>query len=129
MNSLRIEKQELARMRDNVCRKINALELCWYCDRICECEQSFINESFPVWLCGKCSPEVSYRLEKLTGVPVAILPLTTQDFDRRVRTAVEIESSKRQMRTSRCLCCNSMIEKKRLSDKWICGQCGWEQSA
>jgi len=64
---------ELNRMRKNIRRIINALELCWSCQKICECEQWLVNEAVPVWLCIECWSEVSYRLEKQSGVPVSVL--------------------------------------------------------
>jgi len=65
---------ELKQMRENICRSVNSLELCWGCDRICECERWLINESLPVWLCHECLVEVSCNLEKRSGVPVSLIP-------------------------------------------------------
>jgi hypothetical protein len=55
MNYVQIEPKELKVMRDKVSRTINALELCWGCQRVCECKQWFINGSAR-WLCGECLP-------------------------------------------------------------------------
>ncbi len=67
------DSQELKHMRETVSRIVNSLELCWGCDRICECEQWVANETVPVWLCIECFPEVTYRLET-NGVVVSAVP-------------------------------------------------------
>ena len=74
MDSSIAEARELKCMRDTVTRIVNSLELCWGCDRICECEQWVANETVPVWLCIECLSEVAYRLEKTSGVPVSLSP-------------------------------------------------------
>ena len=66
------EFRELKEMRENIRQKINSLELCWSCQKICECEQWLVNESVPVWLCGQCVSEVSYRLTEETGMPLSL---------------------------------------------------------
>jgi len=66
--------REFHRMKQNVSRCVNSLELCWSCERICECEQWLANEAVPVWLCMECLSEVSYRLAKQTAAPLALLP-------------------------------------------------------
>lgn len=66
---------ELKQLRDNICRTVNSLELCWGCERICECEQWLVNEAVPVWLCIHCLSEVSFRLQKQLGVTVSPLPV------------------------------------------------------
>jgi hypothetical protein len=73
MDRAAIDTKEWKEMRDTVSRTVNALELCWGCDRVCECEQWVANESVPVWLCIECLSEVAYRLEKASGgVPVTV---------------------------------------------------------
>lgn len=72
MDTTLTEAQELRHMREVVSRTVNALELCWGCDRVRECEQWVANESVPVWLCIECLSEVAYRLEKSSGVPVTL---------------------------------------------------------
>jgi len=67
-----MEARELKGMRDSVNRNVNSLELCWGCDRICECEHWVANDTLRVWLCMDCSAEVAYRLEKRSGVPVLL---------------------------------------------------------
>ena len=56
--------EELREMRSNILRSINSLELCWRCQRICECDQWLVNEVALVWICRECRPKISYRLEK-----------------------------------------------------------------
>jgi hypothetical protein len=63
---------ELRRMRDSVRRSVNSLELCWSCQRICECEQWLANESVPLWLCTECVFEAWHRLENLSMSPVSL---------------------------------------------------------
>ena len=58
-------------MRNHVSRTVNSLELCWGCERICECEEWLINEAVPVWVCIDCLAKVSFKLEKLSGVPIS----------------------------------------------------------
>lgn len=48
------EFQELVRIKENVRRNANALELCWYCQRISECQEAGWHYGAPVWLCGEC---------------------------------------------------------------------------
>ena len=74
MENAILEPAELKRMRDQVSRTVNALELCWGCDRISECEPWLVNQAAPVWLCIECLCEVSYRLEKQTRNPLFLLP-------------------------------------------------------
>ena len=74
METTVMETEELRHMRETVSRTVNSLELCWGCDRICECEQWVANESVPVWLCIECLSEVAYRLETSSGIPVSLSP-------------------------------------------------------
>ena len=50
--------QELTQMRENI-RRMRSLELCWGCERICECEEGIVDDAAPVWLCGECQRRVS----------------------------------------------------------------------
>lgn len=45
---------ELHEMRENIRRSVKALEVCWSCQRVSECEQAVVDDAAPVWLCGKC---------------------------------------------------------------------------
>ncbi len=61
-------------MQENIQREIEALELCWVCDKICACQQWLINDAVPVWLCKGCLGEAAYRLEERSGVPLSLSP-------------------------------------------------------
>lgn len=46
---------ELGEMKANVRRSLQSLELCWGCERICECERGRVDADVePVWLCCEC---------------------------------------------------------------------------
>lgn len=49
-----IEFDELLEMRENIRRSVGALELCWSCQRVSECEQAVVDDAAPVWLCRGC---------------------------------------------------------------------------
>jgi hypothetical protein len=49
---------ELKHMREHIHQSVNALEVCWACERICECEQWLINQAVPVWLCLECVTQI-----------------------------------------------------------------------
>jgi hypothetical protein len=49
-----IELDELHEMRENIRRSLAALELCWSCQRVSECEQGLVDDAAPVWLCRDC---------------------------------------------------------------------------
>ncbi len=53
MENVQIERAELKQMQDNVSRIINALELCWACQRICVCKQWCLNRAVH-WMCSEC---------------------------------------------------------------------------
>jgi hypothetical protein len=69
------ECQELRELKEHIAENVNSLELCSNCERISECQQLLVNEAVPVWLCSHCQVEFCYRLEKLSGVPVSLLPI------------------------------------------------------
>lgn len=69
---------DLRQMQENIQREIEALELCWGCEKICACQQWLINDAVPVWLCEGCLGEVSYRLEERSGVPLSFSPAVTE---------------------------------------------------
>ena len=49
------EVEQLSHMRDNIRRSVDALELCWSCERISECEPATVDDGPPVWLCSECA--------------------------------------------------------------------------
>jgi hypothetical protein len=46
------------RMRDNVRRAVSALEVCWRCQRVSECQKYVLGNLVLVWLCGECLGEM-----------------------------------------------------------------------
>jgi len=62
-NSL-AEIEELMQMRGNIRRSVQALELCWSCQRVSECLPSFVDDGAAVWLCGQCLNQVQSRWRK-----------------------------------------------------------------
>jgi len=50
---------ELKEMKVNIRRSVNALEMCWNCERICECERGILDDAAPVWLCTWCRSKFS----------------------------------------------------------------------
>ena len=54
MYASRTELDELHEMRANIRRGVDALELCWSCQRIAACEQTVVDDAAPVWLCRDC---------------------------------------------------------------------------
>ncbi len=53
------ELKEFKEMTENIRRSVNALELCWSCQRISECEQALLDDAAPVWLCTTCRESFS----------------------------------------------------------------------
>ena len=58
MSTSATEMQELRQMRDNIRRSVQALELCWSCQSICDGEAVIIGDGPPVSLCSACSEQV-----------------------------------------------------------------------
>lgn len=124
------EFRELISIRENVHRSVESLELCWFCERICNCEQWLLNEAVPVWLCGECVGEVSCRLEERTGVPLRMErnhqgqapDCHSQSGASRI---ISLETARKQVWTRACPRCKAPIEKQRPSDVWECPRCGW----
>ena len=55
------EFQELTEMRENIRRTLEALELCWSCERVSECEPVVVDDGPPVWLCSQCAAKAQSR--------------------------------------------------------------------
>ena len=55
------ETEELSQMRDNIRRSVDALELCWSCQRVSECEPATVDDGPPVWLCSGCATKSRLR--------------------------------------------------------------------
>ncbi|MBI4464413.1 MAG: hypothetical protein HY647_06885 [Acidobacteria bacterium] len=62
-----VETQELTEMRENIRRSVEALELCWSCQYISECRQSYIDDGSAVWLCPKCFDQTQARQQSAPG--------------------------------------------------------------
>ena len=45
-------------MRENVRRAVSALEVCWRCQRVSECQKYILGNLVLVWLCGECLGEM-----------------------------------------------------------------------
>jgi hypothetical protein len=67
------DRKELKTLRENVSRIVQSLELCWGCERICQCEQWIVKQEVALWLCKDCLSSVSRRLEKQAGDPVSLV--------------------------------------------------------
>jgi hypothetical protein len=50
--------KELNEMQENVRRAVNALELCWRCQRVSECQKYVLGNMVLVWLCAGCLVEL-----------------------------------------------------------------------
>lgn len=55
------ELQELDAMRRNVRQSVDALELCWSCQRISDCDIAVVDDAAPVWLCQDCQAKLLSR--------------------------------------------------------------------
>ena len=66
------ETEQLSQMRDNIRRSVDALELCWSCQRVSECEQRIVDDSAPVWLCRQC--QSTLRVSGETGIGGLLWP-------------------------------------------------------
>ncbi len=58
------EFEELTQMRENIRRSVDALELCWSCQRVSECEPVVVDDAIPVWMCADCAT----RTRRLQGI-------------------------------------------------------------
>ena len=50
--------KELAQMQENVRRAVHALELCWRCQWVSECQRYVLGNTVLVWLCPRCLVEL-----------------------------------------------------------------------
>lgn len=49
-----IPVEDWAQMRENVRRAIHALEVCWRCQRVSECQKYVLGNMVLAWLCPRC---------------------------------------------------------------------------
>ena len=121
------QNQELKEMQDHVRRVVNSLELCWHCERICECERWAVNQAIAVWLCAECLSETLQGLAQPSEFRVSVrtaLPKLLSDLNNSGRLPVEVE--RKQVWTKVCPRCKAVMEKKRSEDSWSCARCGWQ---
>ncbi|OFV96310.1 MAG: hypothetical protein A3H28_07770 [Acidobacteria bacterium RIFCSPLOWO2_02_FULL_61_28] len=52
--------KDWVKLRENVRRAIGALEVCWRCQRVSECQKYILGNMVLVWLCGGCLTEVHH---------------------------------------------------------------------
>ncbi len=50
--------KELAQIQENVRRAVHALELCWRCQHVSECQKYVLGNMILVWLCPACLTEL-----------------------------------------------------------------------
>ena len=50
--------KDWVQMRENVRRAIQALEVCWRCQRVSECQKYVLGNMILVWLCPACLTEL-----------------------------------------------------------------------
>ena len=50
--------KDWVKLRENVRRAIGALEVCWRCQRVSECQKYILGNMVLVWLCGGCLTEL-----------------------------------------------------------------------
>ncbi len=67
MSNTPVEVLELMKIRKNVRRSVESLELCWACQRICECEHRMVENGPSVWPCQECLQRLHIRSRKATS--------------------------------------------------------------
>jgi hypothetical protein len=50
--------QDWVEMRENIRRAVSALEVCWRCQRVSECQRYILGNLVLVWLCQGCLKEM-----------------------------------------------------------------------
>ena len=50
--------QDWIEMRENIRRAVGALEVCWRCQRVSECQRYILGNLVLVWLCPGCLKEM-----------------------------------------------------------------------
>ena len=71
MSNTPVEVLELIKIRRNVRRSVESLELCWACQRICECEHRMVENGPAVWLCQACLQRLQIRSRKTASAALA----------------------------------------------------------
>ena len=62
MRDLAVTK-EWNEMRNNIHRVVHALELCWKCQRVSECQKYILGQTVLVWLCKGCLSEMEKPIQ------------------------------------------------------------------
>ena len=52
------ELKDLQEMRENIRHGVAALEMCWSCQRVSDCETALVDDAAPVWLCRDCQSKL-----------------------------------------------------------------------
>ena len=81
MEGVAADRKELKELRENVLRTVNSLELCWGCERVCECEEWAVKQEVVVWLCRDCLATVASRLQEDSSHPVSLLSVFREGND------------------------------------------------
>lgn len=123
------EYRELLSIRKNVHQTVGSLELCWSCERVCECRAASVREGAPVWICDECTGKLSANAgEAVTLSAEREIPDLSPDPlpDSNNATRNLVESAQNHVWMRQCPRCNSAIEKRDALDIWKCSGCGWE---
>jgi hypothetical protein len=70
MPTTKEERQELRSLRETVRYNIEALELCWSCQKISECESRLIDDGPTVRLCRHCLRTINVQSSRGHKNPV-----------------------------------------------------------
>jgi hypothetical protein len=52
------DTEEMIEMRENIRRAVGALDVCWRCQRVSECQKYILGNLVLVWLCQGCIGEM-----------------------------------------------------------------------
>jgi len=53
-----IAANEWIEMRNKIRRVVQSLEVCWKCQRVCECQKHVLGQTVLVWFCKECWREM-----------------------------------------------------------------------
>jgi hypothetical protein len=54
------QEDNIVVMRENVRRAVNALDVCWRCQKVSECQKYILGNLVLVWLCEGCMAEMEH---------------------------------------------------------------------
>ncbi len=49
-----LAREEFIKMRNNIRRAVQALDVCWKCQKVSECQKYILGHTVLVWLCNGC---------------------------------------------------------------------------